>query len=321
MSQSQAVSDSVVRILVVDDEAVNRELLEIILSWEGFGVVTAASGAEALACVAQVQPDLVLLDLMMPGMNGYEVTNLMKANHATEHIPIIIVTAMGDRSSRARALSAGAVDVLTKPTERAELCARVRRVLSFGTRVAPPVLRIVTPPVAAEDVHTTVVVPPSVVYGTEPERSCETGGKMTTPVDMHVQAATQLLLAHSGASEDGASATAGRVYAALFESLAPVIGEAGVRALFERSLKLTQAGFAWLEEIQVTAEPIASRVQLEAQVVACLSKRDAASATATATAVYATFLRLLTDFIGDSLVRQIVKSAFPIVEPAPKENS
>ena len=84
-------------VLVVDDETDNTEVLEIILTWEGVGVMTAHSGEVALALVAQSAPDLIMLDVMMPGIDGYEVATRLKADLSTTHIPIIIFTAMAQR--------------------------------------------------------------------------------------------------------------------------------------------------------------------------------------------------------------------------------
>ena len=119
------------RILIVDDEADNRELLELILQFDGFLTLTAACGEEALAIVARERPDLVLLDIMMPGMSGYEVMAQIKGTLDTENIPVVIVTAMNDRATKMRALRAGANDVLVKPMGRLELCGRVRSVLGL----------------------------------------------------------------------------------------------------------------------------------------------------------------------------------------------
>jgi two-component system cell cycle sensor histidine kinase/response regulator CckA len=122
-------SDQPARILIVDDELFNRQLLEVMLTSEGFTLMTAASGEEALASVARDPPDLILLDVMMPGMDGYQVAATLKANLATKNIPVIIVTAMDDRSARMLGLSAGAEDFLTKPVDRSELWLRVRNLL------------------------------------------------------------------------------------------------------------------------------------------------------------------------------------------------
>jgi PAS domain S-box-containing protein len=129
MSPTPDVADHPARILIVDDERHNRQLLEIMLAPEGFHLLTAASGAEALALVAQQPPDLILLDIMMPGMDGYEVAGKIKNDLATKNIPIIMVTALDDRKARMLGLSAGAEDLLTKPVDRVELCMRVRNLL------------------------------------------------------------------------------------------------------------------------------------------------------------------------------------------------
>ncbi len=117
------------RILIVDDELQNRRLLEVMLTPEGFELATAASGAEALEIVARKPPDLILLDVMMPGMNGYDVATALKADAATKSIPIIMVTVRDDREAKMRGLGAGAEDFLSKPVDRAELRVRVRNLL------------------------------------------------------------------------------------------------------------------------------------------------------------------------------------------------
>jgi PAS domain S-box-containing protein len=117
------------RILIVDDERHNRELLQVMLGPEKFVLQTAASGEEALAMVAEHPPDLVLLDIMMPGINGYQVAGEIKGNPATKNIPVIMLTAPTDGRSRLLGLNVGAEDFLTKPLDRAELCARVRNLL------------------------------------------------------------------------------------------------------------------------------------------------------------------------------------------------
>jgi len=116
-------------ILVVDDDEFNIKLLKKMLTIEGHAVRTAASGEEALASVAEQLPDLVLLDIMMPGMNGFEVARQLKADSRARSIPIIMVTALEDRESRLKALETGAEDVLTKPVNRAELQMRVKSLL------------------------------------------------------------------------------------------------------------------------------------------------------------------------------------------------
>jgi len=110
------------RILVVDDERDNRELLDLILGWEGFVVLSANDGEQALAAVASDAPDLLLLDVMMPGMDGYEVASRLKGDATTHQIPIIIVTALADTNdAKARGCSAGAEGFLAKPIDRDSL--------------------------------------------------------------------------------------------------------------------------------------------------------------------------------------------------------
>lgn len=116
-------------ILIVDDEIQNRKLLEVLLRHEGYLTLSASSGEEALAVVSLCTPDLILLDIMMPGMDGYQVATRLKANPATLHIPIIMVTALIDRSARLAGLNAGAEEFLTKPIDQVELHLRVRNLL------------------------------------------------------------------------------------------------------------------------------------------------------------------------------------------------
>jgi CheY-like chemotaxis protein len=116
-------------ILIVDDEPFNRKLLETMLRPEGYSTACVASGEEALAAIAVRAPDLILLDVMMPGMDGYEVARTLKGRAATSDIPIILVTAHSDDSARLAGLDAGADDFLTKPVGRNELWLRVRNLL------------------------------------------------------------------------------------------------------------------------------------------------------------------------------------------------
>jgi two-component system cell cycle response regulator len=114
------------RILVVDDVIANIRLMEARLTAEYFDVVTATNGPDALAVCERAQCDIVLLDVMMPGMDGFEVCRLLKANPKTHHIPVIMVTALDQPSDRVRGLEAGADDFLTKPVSDIALIARVR---------------------------------------------------------------------------------------------------------------------------------------------------------------------------------------------------
>jgi two-component system cell cycle response regulator len=114
------------RVLVVDDILSNVKLLEAKLTAEYFEVVSAFNGTEALARMAEHAPDIVLLDVMMPGMDGFEVCRRIKANPKTAHVPVVMVTALDQPSDRVAGLDAGADDFLTKPVDDAALFARVR---------------------------------------------------------------------------------------------------------------------------------------------------------------------------------------------------
>jgi two-component system cell cycle response regulator len=114
------------RVLVVDDVSANVKLLEARLSAEYFDVVTAMNGVEALSICERAECDIVLLDVMMPDMDGFEVCRRLKQNPATHYIPVIMVTALDQPSDRVRGLEAGADDFLTKPVSDVALIARVR---------------------------------------------------------------------------------------------------------------------------------------------------------------------------------------------------
>ena len=114
------------RVLIVDDIVTNVKLLEAKLSAEYFGVVTALNGPDALAICERGEADIVLLDVMMPGMNGFEVCRRLKNAATTAHIPVVMVTALDQPGDRLQGLDAGADDFLTKPLDDAALFARVR---------------------------------------------------------------------------------------------------------------------------------------------------------------------------------------------------
>ena len=114
------------RVLVVDDVPANVKLLEARLSAEYFDVITAMSGDEALAICERAECDVVLLDVMMPNMDGFEVCRRLKISPATHHIPVVMVTALDQPSDRVKGLEAGADDFLTKPVSDIALIARVR---------------------------------------------------------------------------------------------------------------------------------------------------------------------------------------------------
>src|SRR6266404_4527463 len=114
------------RVLVVDDVPANVKLLEARLSAEYFDVMTAVSGQEALAICERAECDVVLLDVMMPGLDGFEVCRRLKSGLTTHHIPIVMVTALDQPSDRVKGLESGADDFLTKPVSDVALIARVR---------------------------------------------------------------------------------------------------------------------------------------------------------------------------------------------------
>ena len=114
------------RVLVVDDTPLNVKLLTLKLEYEDYVVSTAADGFEALAKIAAEQPDIVLLDVMMPGLDGFETCRRIRADPATAHIPVVMVTALQDVGDLVRAFEAGADDFLTIPINSLALMARIR---------------------------------------------------------------------------------------------------------------------------------------------------------------------------------------------------
>jgi two-component system cell cycle response regulator len=121
------------RILVVDDIPANVKLLEARLLAEYFEVLTAENGIDALAICDSSQVDLILLDIMMPGMDGFEVCERLKANPKVAHIPVVMVTALDQPADRVRGLKAGADDFLTKPVNDLQLISRVKSLLRLKT--------------------------------------------------------------------------------------------------------------------------------------------------------------------------------------------
>jgi len=117
------------KILVVDDTPANTKLLSDLLTFHGYEVVAAASGAEALEKVKTDHPDLVLLDIIMPGMNGYEVCRSIRRNPETEILPVVLVTSLDPAEERIHGLEAGADDFLAKPVNEQELLVRIRSLL------------------------------------------------------------------------------------------------------------------------------------------------------------------------------------------------
>jgi len=116
-------------VMVVDDEERNRKLISKWLKDDGYDVTCVSSGATALTLATALEPDLILLDIMMPGMDGFEVATRLKEDPASKNIPIIMVTALNDKPSLIRGLACGAEEFLTKPLDNNELQIRVRNML------------------------------------------------------------------------------------------------------------------------------------------------------------------------------------------------
>lgn len=117
------------RVLVVDDDGRNRELLHELLVARGYSVIEAENGFVALECAVRDAPHAILLDVMMPGMDGFEVCRRLKADPATSPIPILLVTALQERDDRLRGIEAGANDFLTKPIDTREVMLRTRNAI------------------------------------------------------------------------------------------------------------------------------------------------------------------------------------------------
>src|ERR1700687_153477 len=121
-------------VLVADDQAPNRELLEELLTPQGCKVVTVPDGAAALEELTRTQFDLVLLDVTMPHLNGFEVCERIKNNPETYLIPVVLITALSDKQDRIEGIKVGADDFLTRPVDRTELLARVRSLITLKRR-------------------------------------------------------------------------------------------------------------------------------------------------------------------------------------------
>lgn len=117
------------KILVIDDEERNRTLLEVLVQADGYATIAAADGVAGLALAIAEQPDVILLDLMMPGMDGFEVVHRLKSNPITRSLPILIVTALDDVASHRRILASGADEFINKPVDRWELSLRISKLL------------------------------------------------------------------------------------------------------------------------------------------------------------------------------------------------
>ncbi len=119
-------------ILIVDDSMVGRQALESLLVNQGYDLAFAADGFEALAQATDLMPDLILLDVMMPQMDGYEVCRRLRADPNLAEVPVLLVTALDDKDSRLQGIEAGADDFIPKPFDRAELRARVKTIIRLN---------------------------------------------------------------------------------------------------------------------------------------------------------------------------------------------
>lgn len=126
-------SDAAYRVLVVDDEPMNIKLLKGILDQAQYEVVTASCGAEAINLINKIDFDLVLLDVMMPGLNGYEVCQRIKQSDSMRLLPVVMVTALNDTESRVKGIDVGADDFITKPPIKVELLARIKSLVKVKT--------------------------------------------------------------------------------------------------------------------------------------------------------------------------------------------
>src|SRR5437773_1274880 len=128
-STGRPLMDAAAKILVVDDTPLNIKLLGDLLTVKGYAVSTAANGEEALAKLASEIPDIVLLDVMMPGLSGYDVCRRIRADPTTALLPVVMVTSLDPQTDRVKGIEAGADDFISKPINQPELFARVRSLL------------------------------------------------------------------------------------------------------------------------------------------------------------------------------------------------
>ena len=120
------------KVLIIDDEPIARESLEALLAGEDYQLYFAEAGIEGLAMAAALRPDAILLDVMMPGMDGFEVCRRLRGDPDLEQIAIIMITALDDRSSRLAGLRAGADEFLSKPFDSVELKTRLQTITHLG---------------------------------------------------------------------------------------------------------------------------------------------------------------------------------------------
>ena len=117
------------KILIVDDELVGRQLLQALLMVEGYQPILAKNATEALQITTNEHPDLILLDIMMPEINGFEFLKKIKAIDKLKHIPVILISALDDRDSKAKGLNAGARDYISKPYDSSNVILKIKKTL------------------------------------------------------------------------------------------------------------------------------------------------------------------------------------------------
>jgi DNA-binding response OmpR family regulator len=135
MTALAVASERPARILVVDDDESDRQLLEVLLAAEGFIIVTAASGAEGLAVIARDPPDLILLDVMMPDVDGFAVCRRIKEDARLKEVPVIFLTAKGGGEALAEGFESGALMYINKPFTANKLLTIVHTMLESGTNL------------------------------------------------------------------------------------------------------------------------------------------------------------------------------------------
>jgi len=118
-------------ILIIDDDLTTLKLVKLVLQREGYQILTAKNGAEGLRKAEDVSPDLVILDIMLPGIDGYQVCHYLRTNPTTAHIPVLMFSSLDRPADQARAFKVGSDDYLTKPIKMAELLEKVRGALYF----------------------------------------------------------------------------------------------------------------------------------------------------------------------------------------------